>query len=109
MEELNYVAVKNLHKFEIVDHFLGEEFRFPPGKVVRIPAEVAKHIFGWGLPPDQRNAQIARHGFSVGGKYPAISDPEGFLSKILIKPVKVKIEFEEKPEAEFEYEAKPEE
>lgn len=39
--------VTNNNSFPIIDHFAAVEYRFPPGKAVRISLDAAQHMFGF--------------------------------------------------------------
>jgi hypothetical protein len=54
-EQTFTVTVTNTTDSELVDHFNGEEYRFPPKKAVQVPNDVARHILGYGLSDKQDN------------------------------------------------------
>lgn len=48
----------------IKDKFGGQEYRFPPGETVLVSAEVAEHIFGYGLDEKGRWQKFLRMGIA---------------------------------------------
>jgi len=46
-EQISQVKIINKNDFTIIDHFDGVKFTFPPKKPVRVPAQVASHVFGF--------------------------------------------------------------
>jgi hypothetical protein len=49
------VTVTNTTETELVDHFDGVAYTFPPKKAVQVPNDVARHILGYGNPDKQDN------------------------------------------------------
>lgn len=60
---MKLVSVTNTGEEELVDHFDGEEFVFSPQKTVKIPVEVAQHIFGFG--EADKEPFLVRHGWII--------------------------------------------
>lgn len=48
----------------VVDRFGGIEYKFPPGESVTVAAEVAEHIFGYGLDEKERFKKFLRMGIA---------------------------------------------
>lgn len=46
-EQVAQVKVVNKNDFTLIDHYDGVKFVFPPKKPVRLPPQVAAHIFGF--------------------------------------------------------------
>jgi hypothetical protein len=46
---LNQVFVTNKNALPHEDRYNGEDYVFPPGEAVLVPAEAAAHMFGYGL------------------------------------------------------------
>jgi hypothetical protein len=61
MKKIPWVWVVNGSDRELADRFDGEEYVFPPGKPVEIPADGAKLIFGWG--EDNKSRALQRLGW----------------------------------------------
>lgn len=59
------VAVTNKNNAWIVrDKFGGTEYTFKPGETVKVAAEVAEHIFGYGLDEKGRFQKFMRMGIA---------------------------------------------
>ena len=67
--------------WKIVDRFGGQQYTFPPGEGVVVAAEVAEHIFGYGLDEKARFQKFMRMGIA--------NHPKGreMWERITIKPV----------------------
>lgn len=65
----------------IKDRFGGEDYTFPPGETVTVSAEVAEHIFGYGLDEKSRFRKFIRMGIA--------NHPKGkeMWERVTIKPV----------------------
>lgn len=65
----------------IKDRFGGQPYTFPPGEAVTVAAEVAEHIFGYGLDEKGRRQKFLRMGIA--------NHPKGaeMWERITIKPV----------------------
>lgn len=50
--------------WKIVDRYGGVEYVFPPGETVLVAAEVAEHIFGYGLDEKARRQKFLRMGIA---------------------------------------------
>ncbi|MDE2098052.1 MAG: hypothetical protein KGL39_12435 [Patescibacteria group bacterium] len=79
-EQVSQVKIINKNDFTLIDHFDGVKFTFPPKKPVRVPVQVAAHIFGFRAwpkvpsdDPDDPESQVAqaikycamRHGWNA--------------------------------------------
>jgi hypothetical protein len=76
------VAVTNRNNaWTIKDKFGGQAYTFPPGERVLVAAEVAEHIFGYGLDEKGRWQKFLRMGIA--------NDPKGkdMWARVDIKPV----------------------
>ena len=59
------VAVSNRNNtWTVRDRFGGVEYVFPPGETKRVAAEVAEHIFGYGLDEKSRRQKFLRMGIA---------------------------------------------
>ena len=67
--------------WKVVDRFGGNEYVFPPGETVLVAAEVAEHIFGYGLPEKERFKKFLRMGIAN------MKDGKAMWDRIVIKPV----------------------
>lgn len=67
--------------WKITDRYGGQEYVFPPGESVLVAAEVAEHIFGYGLDEKGREQKFRRMGIA--------NHPKGreMWERIAIKPV----------------------
>lgn len=67
--------------WRVVDRFGGTQYTFPPGETVTVAAEVAEHIFGYGLDEKERFKKFMRMGIA--------NHPKGkeMWERIVIKPV----------------------
>lgn len=65
----------------VKDKYGGTEYKFPPGEAVTVSAEVAEHIFGYGLDDKGRWQKFLRIGIA--------NHPKGkeMWQRIDIKPV----------------------
>jgi hypothetical protein len=65
----------------VKDKYGGEAYTFPPGETVTVRAEVAEHIFGYGLDEKGKWQKFLRMGIA--------NQPKGkeMWSRIEIKPV----------------------
>lgn len=63
------------------DKYGGVFYTFPPGETVTVAAEVAEHIFGYGLDPKGKWQKFLRMGIA--------NDPKGkeMWARIEVKPV----------------------
>lgn len=57
------VTNKN-NRWHVIDRFGGVEWKFPAGETVEVPAEVAEHIFGYGLNEKDRFKKFMRMGIA---------------------------------------------
>lgn len=57
------VTNKN-NSWNVVDRYGGQEWKFPAGETVEVPAEVAEHIFGYGLSEPDRFKKFMRMGIA---------------------------------------------
>lgn len=76
------VRVTNRNNQWIVrDKYAGEPYVFRPGETVTVAAEVAEHIFGYGLDAKEKWKKFLRMGIA--------NDPKGkeMWARIDIKPV----------------------
>lgn len=70
-EQVSQVKIVNNNDFTLIDYFDGVKFIFPPRKPVRVPANVAAHVFGFkpwpkvpsddAEDPDSLKAQMIRY------------------------------------------------
>ena len=67
--------------WKVVDRFGGVEYKFPPGETVTVAAEVAEHIFGYGLDEKGRWQKFLRMGIANR------KDGQAMWDRIVIKPV----------------------
>lgn len=69
------------NQWSVRDKYAGEEHVFPPGETVTVSAEVAEHIFGYGLDEKGRWKKFLRMGIA--------NHPKGkeMWSRIEMKPV----------------------
>lgn len=67
--------------WKIVDRYGGQEYVFPPGESVLVAAEVAEHIFGYGLDERGREQKFRRMGIAND------KDGRAKWERIVIKPV----------------------
>ena len=67
--------------WKVVDRYGGQQYVFPPGESVLVAAEVAEHIFGYGLDERERFKKFMRMGIA--------NDPKGkeMWDRIVVKPV----------------------
>lgn len=76
------VRVTNRNNIWLVrDRYGGVEYKFPPNETVVCAAEVAEHIFGYGLDEKGREQKFRRMGIA--------NHPKGrdMWERIVIKPV----------------------
>jgi hypothetical protein len=65
MNGATQVEVTNTNtQWLIKDKFGGQEYKFPPGERVKVAAEVAEHIFGFGLDEKGRHQKFMRMGIA---------------------------------------------
>ena len=62
------------------DKYDGQEYRFPPGETVTIPAEAAAHIWGYGLTPEERYKKLMRMGLAN------VKDGQKIFDNVVIRP-----------------------
>ena len=67
--------------WKVVDRYAGVEYKFPPGETVTVAAEVAEHIFGYGLDEKGRRQKFLRMGIA---NHP---DGQKMWERIVVKPV----------------------
>lgn len=67
--------------WKVIDRYAGVEYKFPPGETVTVAAEVAEHIFGYGLPEKERFKKFMRMGIANH------KDGKAMWDRIVIKPV----------------------
>ena len=67
--------------WKVVDRYGGVQYVFPPNETVLVAAEVAEHIFGYGLSEKERFRKFMRMGIA--------NHPKGkdMWERISIKPV----------------------
>ena len=67
--------------WKIVDRYGGTQYTFAPGEPVKVAAEVAEHIFGYGLDAKERFKKFMRMGIA--------NHPKGreMWDRVSIKPV----------------------
>jgi hypothetical protein len=67
--------------WKVKDRYGGQEYVFPPGESVLVAAEVAEHIFGYGLDEKGREQKFRRIGIA--------NLPKGreMWDRISVKPV----------------------
>lgn len=59
------IAITNRNNQWLVrDRYAGVEYTFPPGQTVKVAAEVAEHIFGYGLDEKGRWKKFLRIGIA---------------------------------------------
>lgn len=63
------------------DRYAGQEYVFPPGEAVTVAAEVAEHIFGYGLDEKGRWKKFLRMGIANH------KNGQSMWSRIEMKPV----------------------
>lgn len=75
------VRVTNRNACLIKDKYGGVEYKFPPGETVQVAAEVAEHIFGYGLDEKGRWQKFLRMGIA--------NHPKGkeMWERVTVKPV----------------------
>lgn len=82
MNPASQVEVTNTNPSWLIrDRFGGQEYRFPPGERVKVAAEVAEHIFGFGLDEKGRWQKFLRSGIA--------NEPKGreMWERVKIRPV----------------------
>lgn len=67
--------------WKVVDRYGGTQYTFPPGETVTVAAEVAEHIFGYGLSEKERLQKWMRMGIAN------MKDGKAMWDRISIKPV----------------------
>ena len=67
--------------WKIVDRYGGTEYVFPPGETVLVAAEVAEHIFGYGLDEKERWKKFLRMGIANH------KHGKDMWERVVIKPV----------------------
>lgn len=67
--------------WKVVDRYGGQEYVFPPGETVVVAAEVAEHIFGYGLNEKGRYQKWMRMGIANH------KDGKAMWDRIVIKAV----------------------
>ena len=74
------VTNKN-NAWHVRDRYAGVEYKFPAGETVTVAAEVAEHIFGYGLDEKGRWQKFLRMGIA--------NHPKGkeMWDRIVVKPV----------------------
>ena len=76
-----FVKVTNRNNvWKVVDKFAGQQYKFPAGETVTIPAEAAEHIFGYGLDEAGRAQKMRRMGIAN------LKDAQKLWDNIVIKP-----------------------